>query len=221
MKPLIVGSARWIAVMSALSAVTALSLDMSLPAQPALAERFSVPAETAGLTLTAFLVAFAFAQLLVGPLSDALGRKPVLMAGLTLFTLGGAGCAIAPSIATLIMFRMLQGLGAAAAPVLARAMVRDARPDDSARILSTMLAGLALAPMLAPAIGGVVLDWSWRWIFALLAGCGALLFWFASRLAETHSLIARSRTPVVRGALTVLRVPGIGLPMFVSCATFT
>ena len=91
-----VGSRRWIATLSAMTAVTALSIDMSLPAQPTLATVFDVSNETAQLTLSLFLVAFAAAQLVTGYLSDALGRRRVLIAGLVLFALSGFACALSP-----------------------------------------------------------------------------------------------------------------------------
>src|SRR5262245_62058922 len=119
--PLQIGSARWIATLAAMTAVTALSIDMSLPAQPTLAATFDVESATAQLTLSVFLIGFACAQLITGYLSDAFGRRRVLLSGLALFAISGIACALSPSIEVLIACRALQGIGAAAAPVVARA----------------------------------------------------------------------------------------------------
>ncbi|MFT3698360.1 MAG: Bcr/CflA family efflux MFS transporter [Kofleriaceae bacterium] len=216
-----IGSKRWVATLSALTAVAALSIDMSLPAQPTLAATFDVPSETAGLTLSMFLVAFAAAQLVTGTLSDAIGRKRVLMAGLVLFSIGGIACAVAPSIEMLIACRMLQGLGAAAAPVVARAMVRDTQPaTEAARLLSTMLAALAVAPMLAPVLGGALLAISWRAIFVTHAIAGALLFALAMLLDETNPPERRVPPRLLKNLGTLVRTPGTRLPMVISCTTF-
>jgi MFS transporter, DHA1 family, multidrug resistance protein len=221
-----IGSARWIATLAAMTAITALSIDMSLPAQPTLADTFDVPSATAQLTLSVFLIGFACAQLITGYLSDALGRRRVMLGGLALFTLSGVACALSSSIEMLIAFRALQGIGAAAAPVVARAMVRDTQPaDHAARLLSTMLAALAVAPMIAPVIGGAVLEIaSWRAVFAMLAGCGVVLFCLAKwTLIETHPTERRltpSARGLFRGYVDFFRTPGVRLPMLISCASF-
>lgn len=221
-----VGSARWIATLAAMTAVTALSIDMSLPAQPTLAAKFGVSSATAQLTLSVFLIGFACAQLITGYLSDAFGRRRVLLGGLMLFTVSGIACALAPSIEMLIACRALQGISAAAAPVVARAMVRDTQPaGQAARLLSTMLAALAVAPMIAPVIGGAVLELiGWRAVFATLAACGVALFWLANwTLVETHPVERRlspSLTGLVRGYAEFFRTPGVRLPMAISCASF-
>jgi DHA1 family bicyclomycin/chloramphenicol resistance-like MFS transporter len=221
--PAVVGSRRWIATLSAMTAVTALSIDMSLPAQPALARAFDVPESTAQLTLSLFLAGFAVAQIVTGYLSDVLGRRRVMIGGLVLFTLAGVACAMSPSIEVLLACRVLQGIGAAAAPVVARAMVRDTQPGaEAARLLSSMLAALAIAPMVAPVIGGALLDaFGWRAIFVMLTICGVLLLAIASTtLEETLPAGARSTHSLLRGFATFLRTPGTKLPMLISCASF-
>jgi DHA1 family bicyclomycin/chloramphenicol resistance-like MFS transporter len=221
-----IGSARWIATLAAMTAVTALSIDMSLPAQPTLASTYHVSSATAQLTLSVFLIGFACAQLITGYLSDAFGRRRVLLGGLALFTVSGVACALSPSIEVLIACRALQGIGAAAAPVVARAMVRDTQPaTQAARLLSTMLAALAVAPMIAPVIGGFMLAWvGWRAIFATLAGCGVVLYLLAqSTLVETLPVERRlspSLAGLVRGYVEFFRTPGVRLPMAIGCATF-
>lgn len=224
--PARIGSARWIATLAAMTAVTALSIDMSLPAQPTLAATFDVSSPTAQLTLSVFLIGFACAQLITGYLSDAFGRRRVMLGGLALFTVSGVACAMSPTIELLIGFRALQGVGAAAAPVVARAMVRDTQPAaQAARLLSTMLAALAVAPMIAPVIGGVLLDViGWRAIFATLAGCGVVLFLLARwTLVETlppERRLSASLAGLARGYLTFFRTPGTRLPMLIGCVSF-
>lgn len=218
-----IGSRRWIATLAAMTAVTALSIDMSLPAQPTIADAFDVPGSTAQLTLSLFLVGFAGAQLVTGYLSDALGRRRVLLAGLALFAVTGVLCSLAPTIELLLVARVLQGVGAAAAPVVARAMVRDTHPGSSAaNLLSTMLAALAIAPMVAPFLGGLLLDVaSWRAIFIALAICGCILLALAATtLVETHPPERRVAHGIVRNFIAFIRTPGTRVPMFVSCATF-
>jgi DHA1 family bicyclomycin/chloramphenicol resistance-like MFS transporter len=226
MATLPIGSKRWIVALAALTGTTALSIDMSLPAQPTLARIFAVPPETAQLVLSTFLLGFAFAQLVAGPVSDALGRRRVLLAGLALFTLAGAACAVTGSIRALLACRVLQGIGAAAASVVARAMVRDTQPPASAaRVLSSMMAVLALAPMIAPMIGGAVLvHLGWRAIFGTLAMCGVLLATMAFGLEETYPPERRTRGTSARelvvGYVRFLRTPGTRAPLLLGCLSF-
>lgn len=221
-----IGSRRWIITLAALTAIVALSIDMSLPAQPTLAATFGVSAETAQLNLSLFLIAFATAQVFVGYLSDAIGRRRVMFGGLALFTLGAVACAASPSIEALLVFRVVQGLGAAAAPVVARAMIRDTQPAaHAARLLSTVLATLALAPMIAPSLGSLLLaTLGWRAIFATLAACGAGLLVYA-HLTLTETLPVERRNPatfggLVRGFARFFSTPGTRLPLLISCASF-
>jgi DHA1 family bicyclomycin/chloramphenicol resistance-like MFS transporter len=224
--PSLVGSRPWIAALAALTAVVALSIDMSLPAQPTLAARFAVDDEVAGLTLSTFIIGFAGAQIFVGYLSDAWGRRPVLIGGLVLFTLAGIACTLSPSIELLIAFRIVQGVGAAAAPVVARAMVRDTQPAaQAARLMSTMLAALAVAPMIAPLIGGALLRvLDWPAIFAAIALTGAIMLAIAyATLVETLPP-ERRKSPSLRDLFGSYRrffaTRGTRLPMLVACASF-
>ena len=224
--PIPIGSTRWIVTLASMTAVIALSIDMSLPAQPTLAAAFHIEDATAGLTLSVFMIGFAIAQLLVGYLSDAWGRRRVLLGGLGLFSVAAIACSFAPSIEVLLVFRTLQGIGGSAAPVVARAMVRDTQPaQQAARLLSTMLATLAIAPMIAPSIGSLLLAWlGWRAIFATLAVCGFVLLVIAHRtLSETLPVERRlvaSPLGLVRGFRTFFTTPGTRLPMLISCASF-
>jgi len=212
--------------LAALTAVVALSIDMSLPAQPVLARVFDVDPEDAQLTLSLFMIGFAGCQIVVGYFADAWGRRRVIAGGLVVFVIGGIGCAISPSIEILIACRVLQGAGAAAGPVVARAMVRDTQPAaQAAGILSTMLAALAIAPMIAPMIGSGLLDvLDWRAIFATLAVAGvAMLVLARTTLSETLP-VERRTTASLGGMLASYKrffaTPGTRLPMLVFCATF-
>ncbi|MCW3062707.1 MAG: drug resistance transporter, Bcr/CflA subfamily, partial [Capsulimonas sp.] len=185
-------------LLGALTAMTALSIDMSLPALPQLRLLFHASAAQAQLTLTLFLVGYAVSQIICGPLSDARGRKPVLLWGIALFTLGGIGCALSPSLAILNAFRLLQGLGAGVGPVLSRALVRDTYERSEATVVfSHITQVMIVAPIVAPTLGGVLLTHAgWPAIFALLATAGAAL-WFAVRrgIAEPDHAGLTALTP--------------------------
>jgi MFS transporter, DHA1 family, multidrug resistance protein len=212
--------------LAALTGTTALSIDMSLPAQPTLGRELHVSPEVAQLTLGLFLVGFAVGQLIAGFLSDALGRRRVLLAGLALFTVAGLACAAAPSIELLLVARVVQGLGSAASPVIARAMVRDTQPAaGAARMLSTILAVLALAPMLAPLAGGVLLTHAgWQAIFVTLAVIGVgFTAMSALTLPETlppERRVALSLASTLAGFARFFRAPGTGVPTLLVCLTF-
>lgn len=140
------------------------------------------------LTLSLFLLGFAVGQLMCGPLSDRVGRRPVLLAGLGVFTIAGVLCSISTSLPMLILSRCLQGMGASVGPVIARAVVRD-RFDHrhGVAVLSQITQVMIVAPLIAPTLGGYLLGFSgWPAIFVTLASCGALL-WLAcwTRLPET------------------------------------
>ena len=221
-----IGSRRWVTTLAALTGTTALSIDMSLPAQPTLAREFAVAPETAQLSLGLYLAGFALGQLVVGSLSDALGRRRVLIAGLAVFTGAGVACAAAPSIAILLAARVVQGFGSAAAPVISRAMVRDTHPAASAaRTLSTIMAVLAVAPMLAPALGGVLLTHlGWEAIFATLVAIG-VAFSALAVFTLPETLAPERRVPLsfaatLAGYARFFRTPGTRIPTLLVCLSF-
>jgi DHA1 family bicyclomycin/chloramphenicol resistance-like MFS transporter len=224
--PLQIGSRAWTLTLAALTALVAMSIDASLPAQPELARVFGVANETAQLSLSLFMIGYAVAQIVVGYLSDALGRRVVLTAGLVLFTVAGIACTFATSIEMLIVARVVQGVGGAAGPVIARAMVRDTQPhDQAARHLSTMLAAMAIAPMVAPSLGGVLLEHiGWRAVFASLVIAGVLLFAWSQRMLTETLPVERRLAPSPRGLVTgyaqLVRTKGVWLPLSIVCATF-
>jgi DHA1 family bicyclomycin/chloramphenicol resistance-like MFS transporter len=192
-----------IVVLGLLVALGPLTIDMYLPALPRIADELSVSSSVAQLTLTGTLAGLALGQLVIGPLSDSLGRRRPLMAGITLHMVASVMCLFAPNIATLGLARGLQGVGAAAAMVVAIAIVGDLYVDNvAATVLSRLMLVLGVAPVVAPSLGAaVLLHASWHWVFAVLVVlAGALLLVAALALPET--LPAAHRRPLrVRGIL--------------------
>lgn len=164
-------------LLAALTGLTALSIDMSLPAMPQLQQTFQAGVSSVQLTLSIFLAGFALGQVVCGPLSDRWGRRPVLLAGLALFTLAGFVCAGSGSLPMLLGSRFVQGVGASVGPVVARAIVRD-RFDArrGAAVMSQMTQVMIIAPLLAPTLGGYMLvHLGWPAIFVVLGASGALM----------------------------------------------
>jgi MFS transporter, DHA1 family, multidrug resistance protein len=163
-------------LLTAVVGLGALSIDMFLPSLPAIATAFAAPPSMVQLTVTLFLMAFAFSQLVYGPLSDRYGRRGVLLGGLALYAVAGLACAMAPGVGVLVGARVLQALGGGTGPVVARAVVRDLYDRErAARVFSYMSMAQSLNPMLAPILGGYVHEaFGWRAIFWILATLGAL-----------------------------------------------
>jgi len=183
-------------MLAAMTGLTGLSIDMSLPAMPQLQETFGAGVSSVQLTLSIFLVGFAAGQVVCGPLSDRWGRRPVLLAGLALFTLAGLVCAASTSLPMLVGARLVQGFGASVGPVVARAVVRDRYSSRrGAAVLSQMTQVMIVAPLLAPTLGGYLLSvLGWPAIFLVLGGSGALLWLLCWRLMpETAAPRARAR----------------------------
>lgn len=164
-------------LLGALTAMTALAVDMSLPALPSLARDFAAPADRVQLTLSLFLLGYAGGQLVYGPLSDRFGRRRLLLFGLGVYTLAGFICAAAPRLEVLVTARLVQGFGACVGPVLGRAVVRDHHTGPRAvQMLSSITMVMSLAPLLAPILGGQLLAlFGWRAIFLCLGGIGLAL----------------------------------------------
>jgi DHA1 family bicyclomycin/chloramphenicol resistance-like MFS transporter len=164
----------WILLMGALTAIGPLSIDMYLPAFPAIAHEFSALGRVE-LTLASFFTGLALGQLFYGPVSDRFGRKPPLYAGLALYVAGSLGAAGAGSVEALVAWRFLQGLGGCAGMVIARAVVRDrCTPAEAAQAFSLLMLVMGLAPILAPLAGSYLLQLGgWRALFLVLASFGA------------------------------------------------
>jgi MFS transporter, DHA1 family, multidrug resistance protein len=179
---------RMIAVLGALVALGPLTIDMYLPALPKIAEDLAVSSSVVQLTLTGTLAGLALGQLVVGPLSDSLGRRRPMMAGIAVHILASVICLVAPNIAVLGFARALQGVGAAAAGVVAIAVVGDLYADSvAATVMSRLMLVLGVAPVIAPSLGAaVLLKASWHWVFAaLVVLAGGLLLLAALALPET------------------------------------
>jgi DHA1 family bicyclomycin/chloramphenicol resistance-like MFS transporter len=189
-------------LLTAVVGLGALSIDMFLPSLPAIAQAFGSTPATVQLTVTLFLMGFAAAQLVYGPLSDRFGRRGVLITGLVLYAAAGLGCAMAPTIGILIGARVLQALGGGVGPVVARAVIRDLyERERAARVFSYMAMVQSLNPMLAPVLGGYVHEaFGWRAVFYVLAGAGALFaLLMAAGVRETN--VRRDPTALQPGAL--------------------
>jgi DHA1 family bicyclomycin/chloramphenicol resistance-like MFS transporter len=193
--------ARMIAILGAMVALGPLTIDMYLPALPKIADDLGVSSSVAQLTLTGTLAGLALGQLIVGPLSDSLGRRRPLMAGIVLHMLASLICLFAPTIAVLGVARGLQGMGAAAAMVVAIAVVGDLfEESQAATAMSRLMLILGVAPVVAPSLGAaVLLKASWHWVFAALVVLAGLLLLLAA-LALPETLPVSHRRPLkVRG----------------------
>ncbi|MGP4087188.1 multidrug effflux MFS transporter [Streptomyces sp. KR55] len=183
-------------ILGGLTATPPLSMDMYLPAMPEVTESLHAPAATVQLTLTACLAGMALGQLVVGPMSDRWGRRRPLLTGLAVYIVATALCAVAPTVESLVAFRLAQGLAGAAGIVIARAVVRDLYDGVAmARFFSTLMLISGVAPIVAPLIGGQILRVTdWRGVFVVLTAVGVLLagvVWF--RLPETLPPAERHR----------------------------
>jgi DHA1 family bicyclomycin/chloramphenicol resistance-like MFS transporter len=213
-------------VLALLTALGPLSTDMYLPSLPAIAADFGATTGQAQLTLSAFLLGFAAGQFFYGPVSDRVGRKPVLLFGLGLFTLASLVCALAPTIEVLVGARFVQALGASGPIVLGRAIVRDFYEGPRAgRELSRMGTIMGVVPAIAPVIGGLIAQFSgWRVTFGVMILCGAAIAaTVILRLPE--SIRAKSDMPIsflsiLKGFGYVLGHPGYRVYVALSMLTY-
>lgn len=188
---------------AALVALGPVTMALYTPAMPALVDVFGTSLSTVKLTLTVYFFGFAFAQLICGPLADAFGRRPVTFWFFGLYIAASVGATAAPNIETMLVARLLQGVGAAAGIAISRAIVRDLFVGQaSARIMTTIGIMLAIGPAVAPTIGGLLLTFSgWQAIFILMLICGvALTAMMALAVPET---LARRDPSKIRPARLV------------------
>lgn len=167
-------------ILGLLSAIGPFAIDMYLPALPAIGASLGAGVGAVQWSLTAFFIALGVGQLFYGPVSDMVGRKPPLYAGLALFSLASVGCALATDIQTLVILRFVQGLGAAAGMAIPRAVVRDLHTGaEAARLMSLLMLVFSISPLLAPLAGsGVIALMGWRgvfWAVAIAAVAGLVL----------------------------------------------
>jgi MFS transporter, DHA1 family, multidrug resistance protein len=187
---------RLILLLGALAACGPISIDMYLPSLPAITQAFNVTASAAQGTLTSFMIGFSVGMLVYGPLSDAYGRRPVLLGGVILYVAATLACALAPGVGMLVVVRFVQALGAGAASVLARAIARDAHaPHEAAKVLSLLAIVTSCGPLVAPLIGGqLLLLGSWRFVFAVLTLYGLVsLVAIIYRVGETWPAEKRAK----------------------------
>ncbi|MDE0669573.1 MAG: MFS transporter [bacterium] len=183
------GQREFIALMAALTASTALGVDVMLPALGEIRDAFGLPADSTTLswTVSLYLLGLGFAQLVFGPLADRFGRKPTLYAGLALYVAGAAGAALAPSLGFLLASRLVWGFGAASPRVMALTITRDRYVGDRmARVMSLIIAVFLIAPILGPALGELLLlSGTWRWVFGFSVVTAVTLGLWLVRLDET------------------------------------
>ncbi|WP_417797585.1 Bcr/CflA family multidrug efflux MFS transporter [Terasakiella pusilla] len=165
-----------IPILAVMTGNAALSLDMYLPAFPAIASDLGVAESAVQQTMATFLLGFAIGQMIYGPLSDSLGRRRVILLGLTLYGFVSIFCALSGDISDLTTYRLIQGLAGASGSVLGRAVIRDVyQGPDLTKALSLLMLVLTAAPMAAPLIGALVLDlWDWRAVFWTLSAYACL-----------------------------------------------
>ena len=216
---------RIVLLLGSLIALGPLSIDLYLPALPDLTGDLSASPSAVQLTLTGMLIGLGVGQLVIGPLTDIYGRRRPLLVGITVHVAASLLCAVAPSIVVLDALRVLQGVGAAAASVVAMAVVRDLFTGSAAAsVISRLVMVMGLAPVLAPSLGSAVLEvGSWRTVFLVLAGLGVLLFTLALvALRETLPAERRAAPGVrqtLRGYGVLLRDPTLVGFMMVASLT--
>ena len=182
------GRVGFILLLVMVAAVSPLGINLYLPSMPGMARMLGVEYASIQLTLSVYIAAIAVGQLIIGPISDRYGRRPVLLGGLAVFVVGSAICMVAPNVGTLIAGRVIQALGGCAGIALSRAIVRDLYDRDrAASMIGYVTMGMAVAPMVAPTIGGVlesIFDWRAGFAFLTLFGVGTLWATYR-RLHET------------------------------------
>jgi DHA1 family bicyclomycin/chloramphenicol resistance-like MFS transporter len=220
------GTRGQLVLLGALTGLTPLAVDMYLPALPVLTRDLHSTSSATQLTLAALLVGLAGGQLVAGPVSDRIGRRPPVLTGLAGFVLASVGCAFAPSVPVLVALRLLQGFAGAAAVVVARAVVRDLYDGAAAaRAFASLMLVMGAAPIFAPVLGAQLLRvTSWRGVFVVLAVAGvALLAATSSKLPETlppDCRIGGGLRPTLRIFAMLLRDRRFVLPTLAGGAGF-
>ena len=190
-------------VLGLLSAIGPFAIDMYLPALPSIGQSLGASMPAVQASLMAFFISLGLGQIIYGPVSDMVGRKPPLYLGLLLFGAGSVGCALAPDIHTLVVLRFIQGLGACAGMVVPRAVVRDMHTGvDAARLMSLLMLVFSVSPILAPLAGSILIEaFGWRSVFWAVTVASAVgLVLLATSLPETRPPEERADSSV-RSAL--------------------
>lgn len=202
-----------ILILGSLATVSPFAIDLYLPAFSQMARELDTTTSTIALSLSSYFIGLSLGQLAYGPLLDRFGRKPPIYFGLTVFILASLGCLVSDSVEMLIAFRFLQALGGCAAQVGAVAMVRDFFPPrEGAKIFSLLMLIIAVSPMLAPTVGGIVTtSLGWHWVFVLLAAFAVLLmlvnFFFLPEGHRADNSITLKPGPIFRTYASILKDP--------------
>ncbi|WP_235939703.1 multidrug effflux MFS transporter [Occultella kanbiaonis] len=216
---------KLILLLGAMSALGALTTDMYLPSLPEVVTDLAAGTASVQFTITATLIGGALGQLLIGPLSDRYGRRLPVLVGLVVHVVASLLCLLVADVAPLIVLRTIQGMGNAAAGVVAVAVIRDRLSGaEASAVLSRLMLVIGIAPLLAPTIGGIIASiWDWKMVFAALALYGVILFFIVARfLPESLPKELRSTsTRAVMGSYGVLLkdrqfvalalLPGLGM----------
>ena len=198
-------------LLATLSMVSPLSIDSFYPSIPAIASEFQLSSWQVQQIITAYMLPYATFTLVHGPLSDALGRRSLVIVGMLLYTLASVGCVLAPTFGLLLVARALQGVAAGIGPTIARAVVRDLYEGHNAqRLMSIMMMIFSLAPAIAPVLGGWLhVAFGWRSVFGFMVLMGLCLAAFAwAALPETHPADKRSEFHLGQLARTTGRILG-------------
>jgi len=202
-----------ILVLGTLTALSPFSIDMYLPAFPAIAKDLGTSVERIQLSLTSYFIGISLGQLIYGPLLDRFGRKKPLYVGLVIYIISSLGCAVTKSSEMLIFMRLLQALGSCAGMVAARALVRDLFPvGDIAKVFSLLLLVVALSPMVAPTVGGYISAWfGWHWVFIVLTAISVLIFvgciyWLPDG-REPDTTLSLKPGPIINNFYSVFKQP--------------
>jgi DHA1 family bicyclomycin/chloramphenicol resistance-like MFS transporter len=190
MNPELAKQRKFIFVLGCLTTLAAMTIDMSLPAIPAMVQQLATDIATGQQIVGAFIVGVAIGQIPVGLMSDRFGRRPVLIVGVVLFTLTSVICTFAQSIELMLAARFVQGMSSAVGAVVTRAIVRDiASGTEAARLMSLLVMIFTAAPMLAPLLGAFLVTlWGWRAPFAAIAFTGLIMAVSAALVVrETHT----------------------------------
>lgn len=182
-------------VLGVLSAIGPLAIDMYLPALPSIGQSLGTSMTAVQMSLLVYFLALGIGQLIYGPLSDQIGRKPPMYFGLLLFIAGSIGCALAPNIQILVISRFFQGSGACAAMVIPRAIVRDLHTGNAAvKLMARLMLVFSVSPLLAPLAGSLLIEWQgWRSVFWVITLLGlSTLAMLSFRFPETRP-VARER----------------------------
>lgn len=192
-----------------LAGISAMAMNVFLPSLPGMAAHFEVDYSVMQLSVATYLAMNAVLQVLIGPVSDKIGRRPVILSGVILFCLATVGCLLAPNATVFLIFRSLQAV-IAVAMVLSRAVVRDMYSQDrAASMIGYVTMGMAVVPMVAPAIGGILEDaFGWRANFLMLLACGLVVLAISWRdLGETSAPTENSLLQQFREYPELLKSP--------------